>query len=110
MDKNKLQTILRDLYNQKLSPDEAVDQLSTLPYENLGFAKIDHHRSLRSDLPEVVYVKVKKEDQLISIIKSLYKANSDILVTKLDSNVYENIRLKLPSGYVYDDTSLTLVL
>ena len=110
MDKNKLQTILRDLYNQKLNPNEVLEQLSTLPYENLDFAKIDHHRSLRNDLPEVVYGKGKTEDQLISIIKSLYKAKSDILVTKLDSNVYENIRLKLPSGYVYDDTSLTLVL
>ena len=110
MDKNKLQTILRDLYNQKLNPNEVLEQLSTLPYENLDFAKIDHHRSLRNDLPEVVYGKGKTEDQLISIIQSLQKAKSDILVTKLDSNVYENIRLKLPSGYVYDDASLTLVL
>ena len=110
MDKNKLQTILRDLYNQKLNPNEVLEQLSTLPYENLDFAKIDHHRFLRNGLPEVVYGKGKTKDQLISIIKSLYKAKSDILVTKLDSNVYENIRLKLPSGYVYDDTSLTLVL
>ena len=110
MDKNKLQTILRDLYNQKLNPNEVAEQLSTLPYENLDFAKIDHHRFLRNGLPEVVYGKGKTKEQLIAIIKSLYKAKSDILVTKLDSNVYENIRLKLPSGYVYDDTSLTLVL
>ena len=110
MDKNKLQTILRDLYNQKLNPNEVLEQLSTLPYENLDFAKIDHHRSLRNDLPAVVYGKGKTEDQLISIIQSLHKAKSDILVTKLDSNVYENIRLKLPSGYVYDGASLTLVL
>ena len=110
MDKNKLQTILRDLYDQKLKPNEVIEQLSTLPYENLDFAKIDHHRSLRNGLPEVVYGKGKTADQLISIIKSLHKAKSDVLVTKLDSNVYENIRLKLPLGYVYDDTSLTLVL
>ena len=110
MDKNKLQAILCDLYNQKLSPNEAVEQLSTLPYENLDFAKIDHHRSLRSDLPEVVYGKGKTEDQLILIIKTLYKAKSDILVTKLDPNVYKNIQQELPLGYVYDDTSLTLVV
>ncbi len=86
MDKNKLQIILHDLYNQKLNPNEVAKQISNFPYEDLGFAKIDHHRSLRNDLPEVVYGKGKTEDQLISIIHSLYKAKSDILVTKLDSN------------------------
>lgn len=110
MDKNKLQTILRDLYDQKLSPNEVIEQLSTLPYENLDFAKIDHHRFLRNGLPEVVYGKGKTANQLILIIKSLYKAKSDILVTKLDSKIYEDIRQDLPLGYAYDDTSLTLVV
>ena len=55
MNKNELQIILQSLYDQKLSPDEVIKQLATLPYENLDFAKIDHHRSLRNGFAEVVY-------------------------------------------------------
>jgi len=110
MDKNELQIILQSLYDQKVSPNEVIKQLATLPYENLDFAKIDHHRSLRNGFAEVVYGKGKTADQLVAIIQSLYKANSDILVTKLDHKAYKNIRLELPPGYIYDDISLTLVI
>ena len=110
MDKNELQTILQNLYDHKLNPNEVIKQLSTLPYENLDFAKIDHHRSLRNGFAEVVYGKGKTADQLIAIIQSLYKAKSDILVTKLDHKAYKNIQQELPPGYIYDDISLTLVI
>ena len=109
MDKNKLQIILQNLYDQKLSPDEVIKQLATLPYENLDFAKIDHHRSLRNGFAEVVYGKGKTADQLVAIIQSLYKAKSDILVTKLAHKAYENIQQELPPGCIYDNISLTLV-
>ena len=110
MDIKELQVILQSLYDQKLSPAEVVKQLATLPYENLDFAKIDHHRSLRNGFSEVVYGKGKTAGQLVAIIQSLYKAKSDILVTKLDHNAYENIQQELPPGCIYDNISLTLVL
>ena len=110
MDIKELQVILQSLYDQKLSPDEVIKQLATLPYENLDFAKIDHHRSLRNGFSEVVYGKGKTAGQLVAIIQSLYKAKSDILVTKLDHNAYENIQQELPPGCIYDNISLTLVL
>ena len=78
MDKNELQIILQSLYDQKLSPNEVIKQLATLPYENLDFAKIDHHRSLRNGFAEVVYGKGKTPDQLVAIIQSLYNAKSDV--------------------------------
>ena len=110
MDKKELQMILQRLYDQKLSPDEVIKQLATLPYENLDFAKVDHHRSLRNGFAEVVYGKGKTAEQLVAIIQSLYKAKSDILVTKLEHNVYENIQQELPPECIYDNISLTLVL
>jgi len=110
VDIKELQVILQSLYDQKLSPAEVVKQLATLPYENLDFAKIDHHRSLRNGFSEVVYGKGKTAGQLVAIIQSLYKAKSDILVTKLDHNAYENIQQELPPGCIYDNISLTLVL
>ena len=110
MDANRLKIILQDLYNQKISPNEVAKQLSTLPYENLDFAKIDHHRSLRNGLPEVIYGKGKTENQLVKIIQSLHKAKSDILVTKLDSKIFKKIQKKLPSKYTYNKLSSTLVI
>ena len=110
MDKKELQRILQRLYDQKLSPDEVIKQLATLPYENLDFAKVDHHRSLRNGFAEVVYGKGKTAGQLVAIIQSLYKAKSDILVTKLEHNAYENIQQELPPECIYDNISLTLVL
>ncbi|SVC62777.1 uncharacterized protein METZ01_LOCUS315631, partial [marine metagenome] len=78
-----------------------IEQIATLPYENLDFAKIDHHRSLRNGLPEVIYGKDKTKDQLISIIKSVYTSKNDVLVTKLNFDVYKDIRQKLPLGSTY---------
>ncbi|MBV51536.1 MAG: 1-(5-phosphoribosyl)-5-amino-4-imidazole-carboxylate carboxylase [Nitrospinae bacterium] len=110
MNKNVLQKLLRDLYNHKIDPKQAADLLSTLPYENLDFAKVDHHRSLRSGLAEVIYGQGKTSDQVISIIKSLHKAGNDILTTKLDSEVYKQIKKKLPAGAVYNESSRTLII
>ena len=110
MDKTKLESILCDLYAQKINPKDVIEQIAILPYENLDFAKIDHHRSLRNGLPEVIYGKDKTKDQLIQIIKSVYESKSDVLVTKINSDTYKNIRKELPLGCVYDAISLTLVI
>ena len=110
MDKDILKNILSDLYEKKIDPQKAAELLSTLPYENLGFAKVDHHRSLRSGFPEVIYSKGKTDDQLISIIKSLYKAGNDILATKLNSEMYAQIKRKLHPESAYNEISSTLVI
>ena len=110
MNKTALQKLLSDLYNQKIEPQNAAEQLSTLPYENLDFAKVDHHRSLRSGFPEVIYSQGKTDGQLLAIIKSLYKAGNDILATKLAPEIYEQIKRKLPPKTTYNHTSSTLVI
>ena len=87
MNRNAIEKLLHDLYGHKIGPEKAAEQLAILPYENIDFARVDHHRSLRSGLPEVIYGKGKTADQLDGIIKTLYKAENDILVTKLDPKV-----------------------
>jgi len=110
MNINTLQKLLSDLYEGKIEPKEAAERLSILPYENLDFAKIDHHRSLRSGFPEVIYSQGKTDGQLISIIKSLYKTESDILATKLTPEMYEKIKRELPPKSTYNKVSSTLVI
>jgi pyridinium-3,5-biscarboxylic acid mononucleotide synthase len=110
MDNNLLKKILQDLYNRKIKPDDVVKKISTLPYENLDFAKIDHHRTFRNGIPEVIYGEGKTEHQLISIIKSLYDNGSDVLTTKLKPEVYINIKGNLPMGSIYNESSQTLII
>ena len=110
MDNNLLKKILQDLYDRKIQPNDVVNKLATLPYENLDFAKIDHHRSFRNGMPEVIYGEGKTENQLISIIKSIFDNGSDVLTTKLKPEVYKNIKGNLPMGSVYNESSQTLII
>jgi len=110
MDMIVLHKLLQDLYEQKILPSDAAESLSTLPYQNLGFAKIDQHRSLRTGLPEVIYGEGKTENQLTSIIKSLWDSGNDVLATKVKAQVYKNIKDNLPINTVYNVPSQTLVI
>ena len=109
MNKNALEKLLKDLYNQKISPKEVTDKLSTLPYENLNFVKVDHHRSLRNGLAEVIYSQGKTASQLIAIIKSLYDAENNILATRLSTKTYEQIKKKIPQKSNYNKISSNLI-
>jgi NCAIR mutase (PurE)-related protein len=58
-----------------------LEVLKNLPYENLDFARLDHHRHLRTGQPEAIFAEGKSPDQLIAIIKKMISAKSDILAT-----------------------------
>jgi len=110
MNQNDLKTIIDNLYKNKLSPEEALEQLQNFPYENMGFAKIDHQRELRSGLPEVIYSKGKSVAQIKKIITSLSKVRSDILATKLSTEAYKSLKPSLPQKAKYDKQGQTLVI
>ena len=59
MNISDLEKLLTNLHNQKMTPKQAMKKLETLPFENLDFAKIDHHRGLRNGMPEVIYCQGK---------------------------------------------------
>ena len=110
MNQNDLKIILNNLYKNKLSPEKALKQLQNFSYENMGFAKIDHHRELRSGLPEVIYSKGKSVTQIKKIITSLSKAKSDILATKLSNEAYKSLKPSLPKKAIYNNQSQILVI
>ena len=110
MNQKELEIILTNLYKNKLSPADAMKQLQNMPYENIDFAKIDHHRELRSGLPEVIYGQGKTIPQLKKIIKSLKKANSDTLATKISGEKYKKLKASLPKGAKYNEQAQTLVI
>jgi NCAIR mutase (PurE)-related protein len=77
---------LRKLFDQvrrgKLSPDEAIERLRHLPFEDLGFAKVDHHRLLRTGMPEVIFGQGKSPQQVADIFARLSARGTNVLATR----------------------------
>jgi NCAIR mutase (PurE)-related protein len=90
---------IRELFDQvrlgKLSPDGAVDRLRHLPFENLGFANVDHHRALRVGMPEVIFGPGKTPAQMASIFSRLAKHGGNILATRTSGEQLAAVRKKV---------------
>ena len=71
-------------------------QLSTLPYEEMGFAKIDHHRALRRGFPEVIFGPGKTSEQIAAIAERLGAGDTPVLITKVSAECYEAVRERIP--------------
>lgn len=78
----------------KLSVEKALEKLKDLPYEDLSFAKIDHHRHIRQGIPEVIFAKDKSADDIKKIALSMYKKSGRLLITKANKEIYDNLKLK----------------
>ncbi len=92
MDALDIKKLLKKVKSGKVSPEEAYSRLKSLPYEDLGFAKIDSHRSLRKGFPEVIYCQGKTIKQISEIAKNFSKNNHDILATRADEKVFKTIK------------------
>lgn len=83
MDSERLVQLLEEVRHQKISTSQAVAQLRHMPYEDLGFAKIDHHRAIRQGFPEVILGEGKDPKDIAAIIRALRRHKDNILVTRL---------------------------
>ena len=110
MNKSELKKLLTDLSQNKLSPNDAMKQLKNLPYENIDFAKIDHHRELRNGSPEVIFSPGKTVPQIKKIIQRLRRADSNILATKLTADAYKKLKASLPKNAEYNEQGQTLAI
>ena len=93
----------------QLDVEEALNRLRILPYEDLEFAKIDHHRDLRTGFPEVIYAPGKTPEQLTRIAQSMAKSSSRVLITRADPETYAIIREVMPEAD-YSELARTIVL
>jgi len=84
--------MLRRVRRGRLSIEEAVGRLRDLPYEDLGYAKIDHHRTLRQGFPEVIFARGKSPEQVEGIVRRMLRTEHNILVTRGDKPLFERIR------------------
>jgi len=82
----------------KTSIDEAMHQLKSLPFEDLGFARVDHHRSLRKGFPEVIWGEGKTSGQILTIMKQLKRNGQNILITRLENKKAMAIQKVFPKS------------
>jgi NCAIR mutase (PurE)-related protein len=92
MDKKKIEALLRSVKSGSLSVDDAMAQLKALPYDDLGFAKIDTHRNLRRGFPEVIFCQGKTTEQTVEIVRRMMEMNTIILGMRASQDVYEEVR------------------
>ena len=85
----QLKKLLKEVKTGKLSIEQAVEKLRHLPFEDLGFARVDHHRQLRSGFAEVIYCPGKTNEQIIAIFESLASKGNNVLATRADEAVFD---------------------
>lgn len=98
MDESALRTLLIELQAGRRSIDETVLQLRHLPFEDLGFAKVDHHRGLRCGFPEVIYCEGKQVDQVLAVFKSRLAGGGNVLATRASPEVARAVKRRFPAA------------
>jgi pyridinium-3,5-biscarboxylic acid mononucleotide synthase len=88
VDPRELNSLLQDVRQGRLTPEAAAERLKSLPFEDLGFAKLDHHRSLRRGFGEVVYGAGKADEHLVAIVERIVARGQNVLVTRTRAHVH----------------------
>src|ERR1700694_1632715 len=95
---DSIRELLARVRRAKLSPDAAVDRLRHLPFEDLGFANLDHHRALRAGMPEVIFGPGKTPSQMATIFSRLAKHGGNILATRASEKQLTAVKKKVPKA------------
>lgn len=98
MDQAAVRTLLEEVRDSKVSPDQAVHRLRHLPFEDLGFAKIDHHRPLRLGMPEVIYSAGKTPEQVAEIFVRMAERSTNVLATRANREKFEAVHARIPEA------------
>lgn len=109
MDKEKIKQLLEDVASQKIEPAKAYEQLKSLPYSDLGFAKIDNHRGIRKGFPEVIFCQGKTVEQVQKIVLQMMNSNSVILATRADREMFEGIKKISENAEYISDARIVII-
>jgi len=106
---DSIRKLFEEVRRGKLSPDEGVARLRHLPFEDLGFAKVDHHRALRVGMPEVIFGEGKTPAQVAGIFAQLARHGGNVLATRADEKQFAAVRKKV-RGAEYREMARAIVL
>lgn len=106
MEKKELLSILNDFKNGNISDNEVILKIKEAPFEDLGFAKIDHHRAIRQGIAEVIYGAGKTPEQILKIAQAAIKAGQKtVLITRMKEEAAELLKKEMGSVFSYDQLS-----
>jgi len=109
MNKEQIRQLLEQVASGNLELDKALEQLRDLPFENLGFAHIDHHRALRTGFPEVIFGQGKTREQILSIAERIIEHGSQMLATRLAEDAAQALVERFPQAE-YDTLARTVLV
>jgi len=109
VDSERLRKLLEAVASGDLSPDEAAHRLRYMPFEDLGFAKLDHHRAIRCGFPEVIFCQGKTVEQVAVIADRMVEQGSTVLATRASADVYEAVHAGHPEA-IYHESARAIVI
>jgi len=107
--KKRLEGVLRKVSDGRLSAEKALEALKDYPFQDLGFAKVDHHREVLKGYPEIIYGLGKTPEQIVRIAREIVAKGSNLLITRVEPAVYGRIKGRL-RGARYNSAARTVTL
>lgn len=92
MDQHQLKSLLNKIAQHEITPEQAICEFQQLPYQDIGFAKIDHHRAVRCGFPEVIFCQGKQPEQVAEIFRRMMASTRTILGTRANNQVYQAVK------------------
>jgi pyridinium-3,5-biscarboxylic acid mononucleotide synthase len=102
MDRSQIEALLRNVQANQTSVPDALERLKDLPFEDLGFAKLDHHRALRTGMPEVIFASGKTPDQVARIFSHMANAGGNVLATRASRECFEVVSTSCPQATYHE--------
>lgn len=102
MDRAQIEALLNEVRDGRTGVADALERLKNLPFEDLGFAKLDHHRALRTGMPEVIFAESKTAAQVAAIFERMAKAGGNVLATRASRGTYEAVLAKEPRAEFHE--------
>ncbi len=107
---DELRKLLKKVWAQKISVEEAVKQLKLEPFEELPFARIDHHRSIRCGFPEVIFCQGKRSDDITEIARAILKHSSFLLATRAGEEAFHAVQRAYPRAEYHERARCVTVM
>jgi pyridinium-3,5-biscarboxylic acid mononucleotide synthase len=102
MDRSQIEALLNEVQANRTAVPDALERLKDLPFEDLGFAKLDHHRALRTGMPEVIYAAGKTSGQVAKIFAHMAKAGGNVLATRASRECFEAVEAAEPRATYHE--------
>jgi len=109
MDRSQIEALLKEVRDSRTTVNDALERLRDLPFEDIGFAKLDHHRSLRTGMPEVIFASGKTPEQVAQIFERMARAGGNVLATRATEECFVAVKAIEPLA-AYHATARAITL